>query len=276
MKVTTRRFVMNTFLSTLLLTPLVFSGFLFSGQAHAQTRSLEHLRDELQVAVCLNNWDDALSLLSPMIGSSDITASYREELIRFRQQVQNWRATRAEFSNQSNCDDIIAQAEADAAAETAAREDAIQAADAARQNAILSQPEVRNTTRSTSAQCLELAAVINWVDSEARSLMTQVNTTDPASLIRMIERLADLSALTVTNLQSLQLSDNQLRTYQQRFTTIYQSYISAIRMLVNAINSASLNLIQQQDLQIETLVNQEANLVSELNSFCGQNVITVQ
>lgn len=80
--------------------------------ASAQTQSVEQLRTDLQNAVCLNDWDDAVRVTSSLIGSSEITPQYRQELVDFRRELQGWQASQAQFDRSSNpdCAEAIAAA----------------------------------------------------------------------------------------------------------------------------------------------------------------------
>ncbi|MEM9448579.1 MAG: hypothetical protein AAGA75_08600 [Cyanobacteria bacterium P01_E01_bin.6] len=271
------RVVMNKLFCTLLLTPLAFSSLLLRpAQAQTGDRSLGTLYDDLQTAVCLNNWDEALSVLSPMIGSSEITATYRDELIQFRQQVQTWRARQAVFSDQPNCDSVIAQADAEAAGQASAQEAALQAAAAARQTAATTQPEVRNNTRSTMSQCVDLANVMNWAGSQAESMLGQANFNDLNSLVSMLGGLATVSEQAATGLQGIQLTNRQLQTYQQSFTSLYQRFHQVTDAFVSSANAGSFNAMEQQNDQLQNLAEQEFSLINQVNSYCGSEVITVR
>ena len=87
---------------------LTVSGFRQSVQAQTSARNLrvQQLYSELQAAVCRNDWEQALEVIQPLIGSSGISSSYRGELIRFRHQLEDFRAARSEFAASSSCEAI--------------------------------------------------------------------------------------------------------------------------------------------------------------------------
>ncbi|MGJ3245381.1 MAG: hypothetical protein ACFE0I_04820 [Elainellaceae cyanobacterium] len=75
-----------------------------------QANSPQDLRDQLQQAICLNNWDRASRLIQPLIGFPDITDAYRRDLIQLRRQIQDYRSTRAQIdmSHIAECQDLLA------------------------------------------------------------------------------------------------------------------------------------------------------------------------
>lgn len=75
-----------------------------------QANPPQDLRDQLQQAICLNNWDRASRLIQPLIGFPDITDAYRRDLIQLRRQIQDYRSTRAQIdmSHIAECQDLLA------------------------------------------------------------------------------------------------------------------------------------------------------------------------
>lgn len=71
--------------------------------AFAQTPAIDNLQIQLQAAICLNDWPQAIDLTNQLIGSEDLSPEDREGLLNYRSQLQNWRATGARFANLLNC-----------------------------------------------------------------------------------------------------------------------------------------------------------------------------
>jgi Bacterial pre-peptidase C-terminal domain len=69
----------------------------------AAAEVIERLQTDLQFAVCRNDWNQAIQNTNQLIGSEDISADYREQLLRFRYQLQDWRTSGARFANLPNC-----------------------------------------------------------------------------------------------------------------------------------------------------------------------------
>ena len=276
------RFVMNRLLSAILLTPLVFS-VIASERSHAQTngRSINSLYTDLQAAVCLNDWDEALTLINPMIGSSEISGSYREELIRFRRQLQDWRATQAEFPSQPQCENATADVQRTA---TSSRGESSQPAiSTANQDLVLTptnsrSPETRpaNTAAPLLSQCIELGNVINWTDSQATSLFERTDLSDLNALVRMLSGLAGLSEQALSSLYAINLNDGQLQTYQQNFISVYQGFSQVTRDFVSAANAGDFSNMEEGNAQIQNLANQELSLISQVNAYCGRDIIANQ
>jgi hypothetical protein len=77
------------------------------GSATAQTVNISHLQTNLQAAVCVNDWPGALRAIAPLIGSPGISSAYRQELVQFRHQLEDWRAAQSEFANIPGCDGAV-------------------------------------------------------------------------------------------------------------------------------------------------------------------------
>ncbi|MBD2090610.1 PPC domain-containing protein [Microcoleus sp. FACHB-1515] len=75
----------------------------FALPALAQTPAIDTLQTQLQAAICLNDWPQAIDLTNQLIGSDDLSPEDRESLVNYRSQLQNWRATGARFANLPNC-----------------------------------------------------------------------------------------------------------------------------------------------------------------------------
>jgi len=69
----------------------------------SQNVRIPQLQRLLQAAVCRNDWNEALQVINPFIGNPDITSDYRQELVRFRYQLENWRAAKSRFIHRSDC-----------------------------------------------------------------------------------------------------------------------------------------------------------------------------
>jgi len=85
----------------------VFLVPLLGSKATAQIVQISPLQTNLQVAVCENNWNQALRAIAPLIGSPGITDAYRLDLIHFRMHLEDWRAANASFINLPGCEGVI-------------------------------------------------------------------------------------------------------------------------------------------------------------------------
>lgn len=78
-----------------------------SAQVQPQDVSVQALYVSLRNAVCQNDWDSALQSIRPMIGSPNISPSYRQQLVALRHQLEDWRAAQAAFDSPT-CNGAIA------------------------------------------------------------------------------------------------------------------------------------------------------------------------
>lgn len=62
------------------------------------------LHEQLQAAVCQNNWEQAIRVIEPLMVSSSITPEYRQELTRLRENLVDLRADRRRYENVPGCD----------------------------------------------------------------------------------------------------------------------------------------------------------------------------
>lgn len=90
------------------LTPALLIAGNLDQSAHAegtvQSLRVQQLYTSLHGAVCGNDWNQALQAIAPLMGSPDITPDYRQELVRFRHQLESWRAAKSSVANVSGCD----------------------------------------------------------------------------------------------------------------------------------------------------------------------------
>lgn len=74
-----------------------------AARRQSQDVSVQQLYSALQQAVCRNDWNGALAVINPLLGSPDLTPDYRQQLLRFRYQLEDWRAARSVVENIPNC-----------------------------------------------------------------------------------------------------------------------------------------------------------------------------
>lgn len=68
---------------------------LFSAAAKAEDTAIPELDSALQATICQNSWSASIRAISSLIGSPETSPEYREDLVAFRYQLQDWRATGA-------------------------------------------------------------------------------------------------------------------------------------------------------------------------------------
>jgi hypothetical protein len=68
---------------------------LFNAAANAESSVIPELDAALQTTLCQNNWSASIRAVSSLIGNPETTPDDREDLVSFRYQLQDWRATGA-------------------------------------------------------------------------------------------------------------------------------------------------------------------------------------
>ncbi|NJN58330.1 MAG: hypothetical protein HC879_12935 [Leptolyngbyaceae cyanobacterium SL_5_9] len=68
---------------------------LFNVAANAENSVIPELDSALQTTLCQNNWSASIRAVSLLIGNPETTPDDREDLVAFRYQLQDWRATGA-------------------------------------------------------------------------------------------------------------------------------------------------------------------------------------
>jgi len=65
----------------------------------------------LQGSVCSNDWNEALRVIGPLMGSPSISNQYRSNLVTFRRQLETWRASNTRFDTVPGCGAIASRGE---------------------------------------------------------------------------------------------------------------------------------------------------------------------
>ena len=79
-------------------------------QAQSRPLTLTQQVDQLQQAVCQQNWAQALSLISPIIGSSQLSDVSRSEYVKYRHTLQSYHQSNARFQSMPGCGEGLATA----------------------------------------------------------------------------------------------------------------------------------------------------------------------
>lgn len=66
-------------------------------------------QNPLQVALCLNDWNRAITLLGPLIASEQITPARRQALVNYRQTLIDLRNQGSAVTDMPNCEVILSQ-----------------------------------------------------------------------------------------------------------------------------------------------------------------------
>lgn len=117
------------------------------------------------------------------------------------------------------------------------------------------------------AQCNQLIEVANQAVTDVQAITENASPDDPAAFLR----IADTADQARTNLQAIEITDEQLQTYQERFVALYTNTGESTRNLVEAVNAQDNQAAQQAYDALQQAIAEEPNLVNEVNSYCGGN-----
>lgn len=88
------------FRSLALLVPALLEGVGCISAGQAATKPLD---PSLQASVCRNDWNQSIRAANQLIGNPTLSGTDRQQLIRFRHQLQDWRAAQARIANLPGC-----------------------------------------------------------------------------------------------------------------------------------------------------------------------------
>lgn len=125
-------------------------------------------------------------------------------------------------------------------------------------------------SESKVSQCNKLIEIANRAVSGVKAVSE--NPT-PGSLESM-KKIADVANTAKAQMEALQLSDDQLKTYQTRFITMYQDTNQATRNLVAASEKQDSPAATKAFDELQTATSQEGPLVNEVNSYCNASPAT--
>jgi hypothetical protein len=117
---------------------------------------------------------------------------------------------------------------------------------------------------SKVSQCNNLIEVANNAVTEVQAVTATAQPQDVNSMLKIAETADQATA----DMQALELSDEQLQGFQQRFITMYTDTSAATRALVDAVNQKNSQGAQQAYSDLQAATGQESALVNEVNTYC--------
>ena len=66
----------------------------------------EGIKDGLKVAICAQDWDEAINLSGNLIASSEITPEHRQTLVDWRHRFSDYAKNHIKFDSVPNCEGI--------------------------------------------------------------------------------------------------------------------------------------------------------------------------
>lgn len=111
------------------------------------------------------------------------------------------------------------------------------------------------------AQCQKLILITKKMAEEGAK---NRNVTDPTKILDFAIGFEEAAQ----NVQSLQLADDQLQTYQQDLAAIYDNNAEATRNIVSAIKSKDILTAKLAQEQVKKTGQKEQLLITQMNQYC--------
>lgn len=115
------------------------------------------------------------------------------------------------------------------------------------------------------SQCNKLIEIANQAATSVESVTQSSSPDDPDAFLR----IADTADEAAGQLEALEIEDETLQGFRQRFITLYVETSSATRELVTAVNEQNAPGAEEAYNRLETATNTEGPLVDEVNQYCG-------
>lgn len=119
-------------------------------------------------------------------------------------------------------------------------------------------------SESKVSQCNKLIEIANRAVSGVKA----VSENPKPDSIESMNKIADVANTAKSQMEGLQLSDDQLKTFQTRFITMYTDTNQATRDLVGAAEKKDAPAAQKAFDALQNATSQEGPLVNEVNSYC--------
>ncbi len=115
------------------------------------------------------------------------------------------------------------------------------------------------------SQCNKLIEIANQAATDVESVTQSSSPDDPDAFLR----IADTADAASEQLETLDIEDETLQGFRQRFITLYVETSSATRELVTAVNEQNAPGAEEAYNRLEAATNEEGPLVDEVNDYCG-------
>lgn len=118
---------------------------------------------------------------------------------------------------------------------------------------------------SKVSQCNKLIEVANKAVTDVQAITASANPQD----VNAMTQIAETADQARASMEALELSDEPLVGFQQRFVAMYSETSQATRDLVTAVNANNSQGAEQAYTALQTATDQETPLVTEVNTYCG-------
>ncbi len=86
---------------------LLAGGMMFGSPLAAWSATVEAIHEQLLRAVCLNDWEGAIALTSPLIAADDVTPAYRQAMVDLRDIFEVYRVNGAVIPDINHCEQVL-------------------------------------------------------------------------------------------------------------------------------------------------------------------------
>lgn len=120
-------------------------------------------------------------------------------------------------------------------------------------------------SETRQSQCKKLITVANQAVQEVQTIIKENPNPDGTAYLNMSKTVERAK----TDMVAIALSDEQLRTFQQRFTGMYSAIGASARALATAVDKQDSQAAESAQKVFEAATEQEEPLVNEVNAYCN-------
>lgn len=124
---------------------------------------------------------------------------------------------------------------------------------------------VTGCSDNRAAQCNRLTEVTNKTVGEVQTIVSASNQPNAKAL----EGVADSFERGRQEMTAIPLSDEELKSFQQRFVQLYQDVSTSARTLAEALNAQDFAAAQKARSEFQAVTQREAPLVKDVNEYCS-------
>lgn len=117
------------------------------------------------------------------------------------------------------------------------------------------------------AQCNKLIKVANTATTELKA-MAQSGGSSPKEKMAQMQNLADSLEKYSNDVQAVSLEDEQLKGFQTRLSTLYQSSSEASRGILTAAEKKDMKAARASLQKLSSGSKVESEIVGDINSYC--------
>lgn len=113
-------------------------------------------------------------------------------------------------------------------------------------------------------QCKNMIQVVNQTVTDTRNLTNTGTQGDPS----IMEKLSERYAQAAKDMEGVNVSEEQLKTYQGQFATMYKSASQFTKQIGESIKSKKLTQVIQGNNQLQKLLSPEKDLANGISQYC--------